>query len=89
MRTKFPDKSKRVIAFIHHFSEKWNFGSWIYLPSFTSEQMKPFKLHPIKDYMQFRMAEKQGLIRMKYNESYAILTLVGKKVAQRRLANAL
>jgi hypothetical protein len=82
-RTVLPTKIKRVLQFVHHHSYMFCFNSWIYLPTHLSSDFQKFKLCPIRDYMYFRLASKQGLIHLKYNESYAMLTLQGKKALEK------
>lgn len=79
MRTTLPTKVKRVLKFVHDKSKK-NHNSWMFIPMHTLSAFEEFGLHPIRDYLYFRAAEKMGLIHMKYNESNAKLTLQGKNV---------
>jgi hypothetical protein len=79
MRTNLPSSIKRIIQFVGHYSNRYCFGSWIYLPAHPKTHFQDFRLCPIRDYMNFRAAEKLGFIQMKYNESYAMLTLRGKR----------
>ena len=83
MRTKPPTKIMRVLRFVNHHSIMFCFGSWMYIPTQTIESFQQFKLCPIRDFRQFRQAAKQGLIHLKYNESYAMLTLQGKKLLEK------
>jgi len=80
-RTILPTKIKRVLQFVKNKSDK-NYGSWIYIPMYTADEYKVFRLCPIRDYLYFRIACKMGLIHMKYNESNAMLTLQGKKALE-------
>lgn len=78
MRTKLPGKIKNVLLFVYEKSEQ-NYGSWVFLPMYLSDDYAKYRLHPIRDFLHFRLAEKLGLLHMRYNESNAMLTLQGKK----------